>query len=117
MTDPSAEHPALSIDSDRLARLQRWAAIASNSDEEDAYLRRELNSQLDAMVVRVLDPALDIALAQVEPATYGVELTSHCAPLREDVVEAWPDVDALLDSAPRTQDRYFVVPVKKHQKL
>ncbi|MBT5872801.1 MAG: hypothetical protein HOH43_05230, partial [Candidatus Latescibacteria bacterium] len=86
MPESSTEHPALSIDSERLARLQRWAAIASNSDEEDAYLCRELNSQLDAMVVRVLDPALDAALEQVEPATYGVELTSHCAPLREDVV-------------------------------
>mgnify|MGYP001175748283 FL=1 len=110
-------NPALYIDEERLARLQQWAAIASHSEAEDDYLRRELNSQLDEMVVRVLDPGLDDALSKVTPATYGIELFPHCAPLREDVVEPWPDVDGVLDNAPRTQDRYFVVPVKNHQEL
>lgn len=117
MTVPRSRHSALMIDEERLARLQKWAAIASQSPEEDAYLRRELNSQLEEMVVRVLDPALDNALAAVEPATYGVDLSHRCGVMRDDVVEPWPDVDALLDSAPHTQDRYFVVPQNRHEEL
>ena len=117
MSRAPGKNPALYIDEERLARLQQWAAIASHSEEEDDYLRRELNSQLDEMVVRVLDPGLDEALSKVTPATYGIDLFPHCAPLREDVVEPWHDVDGLLGNAPRTQDRYFVVPVKNNQEL
>jgi Asp-tRNA(Asn)/Glu-tRNA(Gln) amidotransferase C subunit len=115
------EHPPdsspLYIDAARLKRLQQWAAIASASQEEDDYLRRELNQQLQTMVVKVLDPRLDGALAAVEPATYGVPLPPHCALMREDVVEPWPDAEALLDRAPRVQDRYFVVPASEHEEL
>lgn len=117
MSDDHSVASALNIDENRLRRLQQWAAIASASTEEDAYLRQELNNQLRSMVVKVLDPALDAALAAVEPATYGVPLAPHCAPMRDDVVEPWPDVDALLACAPRVQDRYFVVPASEHEAL
>ena len=117
MSDSTKKHPALVIDTERLARLQKWAAIAPHSQDEDGYLRHELNSQLDEMVVKVLDGALDSDLAAVDPATYGVDLPPHCGSMRDDIVEPWPDVDALLDSAPHTRHRYFVVPPSKHEEL
>lgn len=117
MNDTLPEHPALHIDEARLRRLQAWAEIAPQSAEEDAYLRRELNSQLVRMVVKVLDPKLDDALAAITPAAYGVDLPPRCAPMREDEVEPWPDADALLDAAPRIRDRYFVVPAGRHGDL
>lgn len=117
MPNPEHRHPALFISEERLQRLQRWAEIASKSADEDAYLRHELNKQLDEMVVKVLDERLDSRLAEVEPATYGVDLYPWRAPMREDVVEPWPDSDALLACAPRTRGRYFVVPVSLHTEL
>lgn len=115
---PSPEaSDSLQIDAARLKRLQQWAALASASEEEDAYLQQQLNNQLQAMVVKTLDTALDAELATVEPAMYGVPLASHCAPMRDDVVEPWPDVEGLLACAPRVQDRYFVVPASAHEAL
>ena len=110
-------HPALHIKTERLKQLQKWAAIAPQSDEEDRYLIQELNNQLKDMVIKVLDPNLDAALEAIEPTNYGVDLTSRCAPMREDAVDPWPDPDALLDKAPRVKDGYFVVPVSKHESL
>jgi|GEM_PF-202429 len=117
MSSDTTPASALYIDETRLARLQRWAAIASASAEEDGYLRRELNSQLASMVVKVLDPALDAALAAAAPAMYGVPLAPRCAPLRDDRVESYSDADGLLACAPRVQDRYFVVPASEHETL
>lgn len=111
------QHPALFVDAERLKQLQKWAAIASQSDDEDRYLIQELNNQLKDMVIKVLDPALDAALSDVTPTHYGVDLTSRCAPMREDIVDPWPDPEALMDKAPRSQDGYFVVPVSKHESL
>ena len=57
-------HPALHINTERLKQLQKWAAIAPQSDEEDRYLIQELNNQLKDMVIKVLDPNLDAALEE-----------------------------------------------------
>lgn len=117
MSTPEHSHPALRIDEERLQRLLRWAAIGSQSSDEDMALRQALNSQLHEMVVKVLDPRLDPELAEVAPATYGVDADPWRAPMREDVVEAWPDAEALLACAPRTRGRYFVVPLSLHTDL
>lgn len=109
---PERLRSALVISEQHLAELQEWAQIASKDDKEDEYLRIQLTNQLAQMVAKILDDSLDTALADIKPTTYGADLRPWQAPLREDEVKPWPDVDTLLQSAPHLQDRYFVVPVR-----
>lgn len=117
MAGNDAPHDALFINKERLKQLQKWAAIAPQSNEEDLYLIRELNNQLNEMVIKVLDPALDSSLENIMPTHYGVNLNGRCASMRDDIVEPWPDPEALTEMAPRSRDGYFVVPVNKHESL
>lgn len=110
-------YPALAIDTDRLAQLQKWAAIAPQSDEEDLYLLNELNHQLQDMVIKVLDPQLDALIDQVEPTNYGIDIAPSGAKMRDDIVEAWPSPEKLVAQAPRSMDGYFIVPASRHDSL
>ena len=82
--------------------------------EQAAYLRRELNAQLDA--IRELEAI---------PLDESVEITSHgvpfdeasTPPLREDVWQPHPNPDEILAGALQSEDRYFVVPDIPHTTL
>ena len=82
--------------------------------EEAKYLRRELNNQLRAIHQLAAVP-LD---EDTPPAAHGVSYTKDTSQsLREDTWEPFEDPDAILDQAPQTEDRYFIVPDIPHTDL
>lgn len=84
------------------------------SPEEAEYLRRQLNGQLRAV--------REMAEIEVDPTTpitsHGVPYPAEARPpLREDVIEDCPDVEAIVGQAPATREGYLLVPDIPHTEL
>ncbi|MBI3160851.1 MAG: aspartyl/glutamyl-tRNA amidotransferase subunit C [Chloroflexi bacterium] len=75
--------------------------------EEGEYIRAQLNNQLKAIEELVRIP-LD---ESTPPAAHGVAYTAATsAPPRPDVHNPFPNPEAILKGAPKTEDGHFVVP-------
>lgn len=108
---PSAEREL--ITKEVFEHLVDLAAFELDS-EEAAYLRRELNQQLDA--IRELDA---IEVDGATPITsHGVPYTSTTSmPLRPDEARKSDKADDILTQAPEVRHRYVVVPDIPHEAL
>lgn len=94
-------------------RLVELAALALN-EVEAKYLLAELNNQLSA----VRELALIELPEDIQPASHGVPYTEeNSPPLRNDFINGCEDVDAIIEQAPNTKDRYIVVPDIPHTAL
>jgi aspartyl/glutamyl-tRNA(Asn/Gln) amidotransferase C subunit len=93
--------------------LVELAALELDPAEAE-YLRGQLNNQLKSiheLETIPLDPNTPIA-------SHGVPYTpASSAPIRADVLDAYPDPAGLLARAPDAQDGYIVVPDIPHQDL
>jgi aspartyl/glutamyl-tRNA(Asn/Gln) amidotransferase C subunit len=84
------------------------------TQEENEYLRKELNAQLSAI--------RELEAIEVDPS---VPITSHgvpyapaiTPPLREDEILACPEADDIVAGAPSREDRYIIVPDIPHEEL
>lgn len=77
------------------------------SEEEAAYLRRELNGQLRA--IRELE-AIEVG-DEVPITSHGVPYSPGISQaLRPDVIEACPEAEDILSQAPEVWERHIVVP-------
>lgn len=84
------------------------------SPEESEYLRRQLNNQLNAIHELEAIP-LDL---KTPAASHGVPYTPQIRPaIREDRWVPYPTPEKILEEAPETEDRYFVVPEIPHTDL
>jgi aspartyl-tRNA(Asn)/glutamyl-tRNA(Gln) amidotransferase subunit C len=93
--------------------LVELAALELEPDEA-AYLRRELNHQLEAI--------RELEAIQVDPATpitsHGVDYTPEISPLpRPDESRPCSEADEILAQAPETDGRYIAVPDIPHTDL
>ena len=88
----------MSISADDVRHIARLARL-DLSEEEEARFRVELSTILE--YVAQLD-ALEAGTAAEPPPPDQ--------PLREDVVEPWPDVRPLHDEAPDFEGGYYRVP-------
>lgn len=86
------------ISADEVRHIARLARLDLGPDEVERF-RHELSRILE--YVAQLD-ALDAGRA--------AEPEAPDRPLREDVVEPWPDVGPLREAAPRFEDGFFRVP-------
>ncbi len=95
------------------AHLVELAALELN-DSEAAYLRAQLNKQLD--IIHQLE-AID--LPEATPITsHGVPYTADIsAPPREDSAETSPEAERILAQAPQSEDGYYQVPDIPHTDL
>lgn len=82
--------------------------------KETEYLRKELNSQMEA-----LDELTAIPIPDGTPiAAHGVPYAKAIsAEIREDIWEAFPNPETILEQAPELENRYFVVPDIEHEDL
>ena len=95
---------------DHLVELAQFELI----DAERDYLRAELNGQLKA--IRQLE-AMGVG-ADVPITSHGVPYGPAIRPpLRRDEIQGSPLADAIVQGAPKTQDRYLVVPDIPHEEL
>jgi aspartyl-tRNA(Asn)/glutamyl-tRNA(Gln) amidotransferase subunit C len=82
--------------------------------EEAAYLRRELNKQLQSIHELELIP-VD---ASTPVASHGVPYTAEISQdLRADIWQPDPAAREILDQAPQVEDGYIVVPDIPHTEL
>jgi aspartyl-tRNA(Asn)/glutamyl-tRNA(Gln) amidotransferase subunit C len=93
--------------------LVELAALELTPDE-GAYLRRELNHQLEAI--------RELEAIQVDPRTpitsHGVDYTPEISPPpRADESRPCAEADEILAQAPETDGRYIVVPDIPHTDL
>ncbi len=93
--------------------LVELAALELGPDEA-AYLRGELNHQLEAI--------RELEAIQVDPTTpitsHGVDYTPEISPPpRPDVARLCDEADEILAQAPETDGRYIVVPDIPHTDL
>ncbi len=95
------------------AHLVELAALELG-ESEAAYLRGQLNKQLD--IIHELE-AID--LPEATPITsHGVPYTTAIsAPPREDSAEANPAAERILAQAPQSEDGYYRVPDIPHTDL
>lgn len=107
----SHEHSPITLEI--FEHLVELAALELTPEEAE-YLRRELNSQLQA--IRDLEA---IELDSDLPITsHGVPYPRHSRPaLREDTARPSKTADAILDQAPQVEERYVVVPDIPHTVL
>lgn len=82
--------------------------------EEAAYLRREMNRQLEAIH--------QLAQIEVDPSTmvtsHGIAYSPEARPpLRDDSWHPFPYADEIVDQWPETAERYAVVPEIPHETL
>ena len=93
--------------------LVKLAALELD-EEQAAYLRSELNSQLSAireLVAIELDDDLPLA-------SHGVPYDDSSSPtLRSDVWKACGQVEDIIAQAPQVEDDYIVVPDIPHTTL
>lgn len=81
---------------------------------ESRYLLTEMNKQIKAIHELEQIP-LDV---KTPPARHGVPFPSSiCPPLREDQVDTYPHVEALLGQVPVAEERYIIVPDIPHTEL
>jgi len=101
------------ISRETFEHLVELAALELGKDEAK-YLLTELNNQLSA--IKELE-AIDIG-KDVLPAMHGVSYTTESSlPLREDEWIACEDADAIIEQAPKVEDRYIIVPDIPHTTL
>ncbi len=95
------------------AHLVELAALELD-ESEAAYLRGQLNKQLD--IIHQLE-AID--LPEATPITsHGVPYTAAIsAPPREDSAEPSPAAERILAQAPQSEDGYYRVPDIPHTDL
>lgn len=94
-------------------RLVELAALELDQ-QEAAYLRRELNQQLQA--IRDLE-AIELP-PELEITSHGVPYADEIRPeLRTDQDRPAKLADAILEQAPQREDRYLVVPDIPHTEL
>jgi aspartyl/glutamyl-tRNA(Asn/Gln) amidotransferase C subunit len=93
--------------------LVHLAALELDPAEAE-YLRQQLNNQLKA-----IDQLESISLDEDVPVTtHGVPYTPEITPpIRQDEWIACTNPEEILDQAPRTEDRYVVVPEILHTEL
>lgn len=83
-------------------------------EKQAAYLRRELNQQLNAIHELAAIPLED----DVQVAAHGVAYTPQTSPaLREDEWKPFPHPEEILAQAPQIDESHIVVPDIPHQKL
>jgi aspartyl/glutamyl-tRNA(Asn/Gln) amidotransferase C subunit len=101
------------IDQETFAHLVDLAALELTAEESE-YLRRQLNSQLNA--IRELEA---IPLEEDVPATlHGVTFTPETSGVpRPDQWVPYPNPEEILAQAPQTEDGYIVVPDIPHTNL
>ena len=94
------------IDPELFARLVELAALQLNQEESD-YLRAELNKQLQA-----IDELEAIPVEEgIVTTSHGVSYPAEIRPdIREDMAVGCEEADDILGQAPKTDERYFVVP-------
>ena len=84
------------------------------SEQERAYLRKELNAQLSA--IRELE-AIDVD-PEVAITSHGVPYHAAMTPaLREDEILACPEAEDILAGTPSHDERYIIVPDIPHEEL
>ena len=93
--------------------LVKLAALELN-EEQAAYLRRELNSQLSAVrELEAIELDNDLPLA-----SHGVPYDQQSSPdLRPDDWKAYRQVKDIINQAPQVEDGYIVVPDIPHTTL
>ena len=95
------------------AHLVELVALELEKDESE-YIRAELNSQLSAIQELT---AIEIP-EETMPASHGVPYTQdNSQALRNDAWEQCKDADAILEQAPKTEERYLIVPDIPHTTL
>lgn len=93
--------------------LVELASLELGSEEAE-YIYRELNHQLEAIKELV---AIDIP-AGTPTASHGVPYTDESSQaLRGDVWKPCQEADAILAQAPKTEERYLIVPDIPHTTL
>jgi aspartyl-tRNA(Asn)/glutamyl-tRNA(Gln) amidotransferase subunit C len=81
---------------------------------ESRYLLTEMNKQIKAIHELEQIP-IDV---DTPPARHGVPFPSSiCPSLREDQVDTYPQVEALLGQVPVAEERYIIVPDIPHTEL
>lgn len=94
-------------------KLVDLAAIALDPSESE-YLRSELNNQLTA-INELMAINLDESL---EPALHGVPfMETDRQSLREDILSAYRNPGSIVAQAPKSEDKYIVVPDIPHSEL
>lgn len=84
------------------------------TQEQAAYLHRQLNNQL-----KVIQELKAIPLDENVPISlHGIPYEKeNSAPPREDTWKPYPNPQSLLDQAPQVEDRYIIVPDIPHTTL
>ena len=91
----------MSLDKDTVSRIARLARLKV-ADEELAPLAGELSG-----IFAWIEQLNEVDTSNVEPLTSVVRMQMK---MREDVVTAGKDPDAVIANAPRTDDSFYVVP-------
>jgi len=104
---------ALFIDEDRFIKLMKWARISAKTPEENVFLLEQLNKQLVEMISKLFDAGLETKLSNVSATIHGLNLNSLGAPMREDIVEDWPDKESWLQSTRIDPEGFFVAPANE----
>jgi aspartyl-tRNA(Asn)/glutamyl-tRNA(Gln) amidotransferase subunit C len=89
------------VDRKMVRRIARLARIKV-SEEDVPRLESELNS-----ILKWIEMLNEVDTSNVEPLTSVVKMQMK---MREDVVTAGKDPDAVIVNAPRTDDSFYVVP-------
>lgn len=93
--------------------LVELAALELDNEEAE-YIRNELNHQLAAIKELAV---IDIPAGTL-PASHGVPYTEESSQaLRRDDWERCQEADAILAQAPKTEERYLIVPDIPHTTL
>jgi aspartyl-tRNA(Asn)/glutamyl-tRNA(Gln) amidotransferase subunit C len=91
----------MAIDAATVRKVARLARIAEPEDRIEA-LAKELSG-----IMAWIEQLNEVDTQDVEPMTSAVHVP---LPLRDDVVTDGGDPDKVLSNAPRTTERFFVVP-------
>ena len=108
---PNKQKEAISVEVfDHLVNLASFQL----EQDEAKYLRAQLNSQLKAIHELA---AIEVP-ADIETTSHGVPYTVEISsPLRPDEIEPCPQADDIIQSAPKTELGYIVVPDIPHEEL
>ena len=91
----------MSVDDDTVRRIAHLARIAVDDKEID-HLRGELNA-----ILAFVEQLSEVDVEGVEPMT---SVTPMQMKKRDDVVTDGGDAEAIVKSAPATEDHFFLVP-------
>ncbi|MCB2178619.1 hypothetical protein KQH61_04305 [bacterium] len=94
-------------------KIVELAALELEENEAE-YIRRQLNDQLAAIAELEAVPLE----ADTPAAAHGVPYTAErSAEKRSDIHTPFQETDAILNTAPEVEDRYFVTPDIPHEDL